>query len=179
MQVYCDMETDGGGWTVFQRRQDGSEDFYRGWDDYVSGFGNLTGEFWLGLEKIHRLTKRNAIKLRVDLGDFDGNTRFAKYNTFRVLNSSTNYALSVSGYSGTAGDGLTYHSGRQFTTKDRDNDAASHNCAVTYTGGWWFGNCHYSGLNGVYHGSSHAGGVDWYPWRGHSYSLRFSEMMLS
>ena len=53
MKVYCDMESDGGGWTVYQRRQDGSEDFYRDWDDYVSGFGDLTGEFWLGLEKIY------------------------------------------------------------------------------------------------------------------------------
>ena len=123
MQVYCDMETDGGGWTVFQRRQDGSEDFYRGWDDYVMGFENLNGEFWLGLKKIYRLTKRNATTLRVDLADFEGNTTFAKYNTFCVLNSSTNYTLNVAGYSGTAGDSLALHNGRQFITRDRDNDA--------------------------------------------------------
>ena len=173
------METDGGGWTVFQRRQDGSVDFYRGWDDYVRGFGNLTGEFWLGLEKIHRLTDRNVTKLRVDLGDFEGNTAFARYNTFQVLNSFSNYIiLIVSGYSGTAGDSITHHNFRQFTTKDRDNDSAGHNCAVTYTGGWWFGNCHHSDLNGLYHGSSHAGGVNWYDWKGFDYSLRSSEMKL-
>ena len=65
------METDGGGWTVFQRRQDGSVDFYRNWTDYEDGFGNLTGEFWLGLGKINCLTKEQSNTLRVDLGDFD------------------------------------------------------------------------------------------------------------
>ena len=78
------METDGGGWTVFQRRQDGSVDFYRYWTDYENGFGNLTGEFWLGLSKIHRLTKEGSNTLRVDLGDFEGNTAYANYSTFNV-----------------------------------------------------------------------------------------------
>ena len=99
----------------------------------------LHGEFWLGLEKIHRLTKRNVTKLRVDLGDFEGNTRYAKYDTFRVLDSSTNYRLDLSGYSGTAGDSLITsihgnHNGQPFTTKDRDNDLAGENCAVTFGG---------------------------------------------
>ena len=173
------METDGSGWTVFQRRQDGSEDFYRGWDDYVMGFGSLTGEFWLGLEKIHRLTKINAGMLRIDIGDFEGNTASAKYDTFRVLNSSTNYTLSVGGYSGTAGDSFTRHNGRQFSTKDRENNA--HNCANRYNGAWWYADCHSSNLNGLYHGGSHtsyADGVNWYTWKGYYYSFRFAEMKL-
>ena len=91
------MKTDGSGWTVFQRRQSGSVDFYRGLDDYVMKFGNLSGEFWLGLDKIHRLTNGVVTTLRFDLGDFEGNTAFAKYTTFLVLNSSTNYVLNVAG----------------------------------------------------------------------------------
>ena len=116
------METDGGGWTVFQRRQDGSVDFYRNWTDYENGFGNLTGEFWLGLGKINRLTKEQSNTLRVDLGDFDGNTRYAQYTTFSVGSSTTEYTLTVGGYSGTAGDNLVGHNGRKFSTRDNDND---------------------------------------------------------
>jgi len=100
------MDTDGGGWTVFQRREDGSVDFYRYWTDYQQGFGHPSGEFWLGLDKIHRLT-RTASQLRIDLQDFQGNSRHARYSSFSVGDSASRYALSVSGYSGTAGDSFT------------------------------------------------------------------------
>ena len=119
------METDGGGWTVFQRRQDGSVDFYRNWIDYEEGFGNLTGEFWLGLSKVHRLTSNGTNSLRVDLGDFENNTAYAQYSTFSIGDSTTEYTLNVGGYSGTAGDGLVdghNHNGMKFSTKDNDND---------------------------------------------------------
>ena len=116
------METDGGGWTVFQRRQDGSVDFYRNWTDYENGFGNLTGEFWLGLSKIHRFTKEQSNYLRLDSGDFDGNISYAQYTTFSVGNSTTEYNLTVGGYSGTAGDSLAGHNGMKFSTRNNDND---------------------------------------------------------
>ena len=101
------MKTDGGGWTVFQRRQDGSVDFYRNWVDYEEGFGNLSGEFWLGLSKVHRLTSNGTNhSLRVDLGDFESNTAYAQYSTFSIGDDLTKYTLNVGGYSGTAGDAL-------------------------------------------------------------------------
>ena len=97
--VYCDQTTAGGGWVVFQKRQDGSVDFYRGWTDYKNGFGNLNGEFWLGLDKIHRLTKTKN-KLRVDLMDTTGSTAYAEYNMFSVSSERTKYKLSLGTYSG-------------------------------------------------------------------------------
>ena len=177
-QVYCDMETDGGGWTVFQRRMDGSVDFYRNWTDYQEGFGNLSREFWLGLDKIHRLTS-TVTELRVDLQDFKGNSAYAQHTTFSVGDSASKYTLSVSGYSGTAGDSLAEQNGRRFTTRDQDNDASGDNCAQLYKGGWWYYACHRSNLNGLYHGGSHssyADGVNWYTWKGYYYSLKFTEM---
>ena len=152
------METDGGGWAVFQRRQDGSVDFFRGWEDYKNGFGDLNGEFWLGLDKIHRLTATSVNgqqnTLRFDLGDHEGNKRYAKYSTFQVADSSTNYMLSVAGYSGDAGDSLSYHNGRIFTTKDRGGG-----CANSYKGAWWYNHCHYSNLNGIYSSTAFGQGI--------------------
>ena len=97
--VYCDQTTAGGGWVVFQKRQDGSVNFYRGWIDYKNGFGNLNGEFWLGLDKIHHLTKTKN-KLRVDLMDTTGSTAYAEYNMFSVSSERTKYKLSLGTYSG-------------------------------------------------------------------------------
>ena len=174
------METDGGGWTVFQRRQDGSVDFYRYWTDYENGFGNLTGEFWLGLSKIHRLTKEGSNTLRVDLGDFGGNTAYANYSTFNVSDGSTEYILTVGGYSGTAGDSLAwYHNGRRFTTRDNDNDLRSGgNCAQDFIGAWWYDNCYRSNLNGLYFNSATQNhqGIVWWRWTMAHISLKFSEM---
>ena len=173
------METDGGGWTVFQRRMDGTVNFYCGWSDYLSGFGNLDGEFWLGLNKIHHLTIVNTT-LRVDLRDFSGNKRYAKYSVFNVGDSDTMYKLLVGGYTGDAGDSLKRQNGQKFTTKDSDNDINNNiNCAVLFKGGWWYEKCHESNLNGLYLSGAHtsyADGVNWYHWKKYYYSLSFAEM---
>ena len=171
---------------VFQRRMDGTEDFYRNWADYVKGFGDLNGEFWLGLNKIHRLTQAANTTLRIDLADFEGQTRYAKYTTFQVLDSSRKYQLNIRGYLGDAGDSMTSSTaqstnGVKFTTKDQDNDNHGNNCAALYKGAWWYLNCHRSNLNGLYLSGAHttsADGVNWYDWRGHNYSLKISEMKL-
>ena len=174
------METDGGGWTVFQRRQDGSVDFYRNWTDYENGFGDLTGEFWLGLSKIHRLTKEGSNTLRVDLENFSGNTAYANYSTFSISDGSTEYILTVGGYSGTATDSLgSYHNGRKFTTRDNDNDLRSErNCAEWVVGAWWHNACYYSNLNGRYFNSAikNQEGIIWYRWTNAQISLKFTEM---
>ena len=100
--VFCDQTADGAGWTVFQKRLDGSVDFYRGWADYQNGFGDLNGEFWLGLDKIHRLTNGDTFKLRVDLEDWEGETRFAEYDMFAISDEASKYRLSLGSYSGTS-----------------------------------------------------------------------------
>ena len=166
------METDGGGWTVFQRRMDGSVDFYLNWDDYVHGFGNISEEHWLGLSKLHRLANVSRL-LRIDMRNEDGVNINAKYSSFYIGGSSTDYTLHVSGFSGSSGvgDALTYHNGYKFTTKDNDNDARSNNCAVVYTGAWWYNNCHNSNLNGHYGDTVLSQDVNWYNIR-----IRFAEM---
>ena len=99
-QVRCDMKTDGGGWTIFQRRQDSSVNFYRGWNDYKTGFGDLNGNFWLGLDKIHRLTKSGKNVLRVDLTDWTKDTAYAKYGSFSVASESDAYRMNYASFSG-------------------------------------------------------------------------------
>ncbi|PIK60098.1 hypothetical protein BSL78_03003 [Apostichopus japonicus] len=101
--LYCDMDTDGGGWTVFQKRLDGSVGFYNGWSSYKYGFGNINSEYWLGNEKLFYLTAQSNYELRVDLSDFEGNERYARYDSFRLGDEATYYELLLGAYSGNAG----------------------------------------------------------------------------
>jgi len=178
--VFCDQTTAGGGWTVFQKRIDGSADFYRNWTDYKRGFGNLNGEFWLGLDKVYRLTSSEKDKLRVDLEDFAGNTVYAEYDSFEVGSERTKYQLSIGNYSGTAGNSLDHHIGSPFSTRDQDNDNYSGNCAVSYKGAWWYNNCQHSNLNGIYHHGHYVGydGLRWYYWRKDNLSAKRTEMKI-
>ncbi|KAI6064285.1 Tenascin-N isoform X1 [Aix galericulata] len=179
MQVYCDMTTDGGGWIVFQRRNTGELDFYKRWKNYVEGFGDPTGEFWLGLDQLHNLTSSSPIRyeLRVDLRTAN-ESAYAVYDFFQVASSRERYRLSVGNYRGNAGDAMTYHNGWKFTTWDRDNDVALSNCALTHHGAWWYKNCHLANLNGKYGESKHSEGVNWEPWKGHEFSIPFTEMKI-
>ncbi|XP_071837009.1 fibrinogen-like protein A isoform X2 [Apostichopus japonicus] len=174
-EVYCNM-TDGGGWTVFQRRVDGSEDFYLGWNSYKQGFGNLNINFWLGNDKLYYLTNQRRYEIRIDLVNRYGAPYYAKFDFFRTNDESDNYRLSgVGTYSGTAGDALSYHLNQQFTTKDRDNDVhSSYNCAVYYDGAWWYKSCYYSNLNGIY-GNQY---LYWYYLPGTYYYVQFTEMKI-
>ncbi|XP_044848635.1 ficolin-2-like [Mauremys mutica] len=182
MTVLCDMNTDGGGWIVFQRRVDGSVDFYRDWSSYKRGFGSRLSEFWLGNDNIHLLTSLGPQELRVDLRDFDFNYQFAIYRSFKIAGESERYKLILGEFvNGTAGDSLTDHNGMMFTTQDRDNDFSITNCAITFKGAWWYRDCHMSNLNGLYLSGayeSYADGVNWASGKGHKYSYWLSEMKI-
>ena len=148
--VSC-LSTDDGVWTVIQRRFEGSVDFYRGWTDYKEGFGDASGEYWLGNDAMHKLTSRSSYKLKVVLRALDDVTGYAIYDTFRISNESDGYRLTIGGYHGDAGDSLGRHNGEMFSTPDQDNDSyTTVHCAIRYKGAWWYFNCHESNLNGLY-----------------------------
>ncbi|XP_014855638.1 PREDICTED: tenascin-N isoform X9 [Poecilia mexicana] len=178
IQVYCDMTTDGGGWLVLQRRNTGNLDFMRRWRQYIAGFGNLTEEFWIGLDKIHELTNTpTQYEIRFDLG-LGSDRAYAVYDNFKIAPVRQRFKLTIGKYRGTAGDAMTYHQGRPWTTMDSDNDLALTNCARTHQGAWWYANCHLANLNGKWGDNTHSVGVNWEPWKGHLTSLDFTEMKI-
>ncbi|XP_057607673.1 tenascin-X isoform X4 [Chionomys nivalis] len=177
LDVFCDMETDGGGWLVFQRRMDGQTDFWRDWEEYAHGFGNISREFWLGNEVLHSLTQAGDYSMRVDLRA-GKEAVFAQYDFFRVDSATENYRLHLEGYHGTAGDSMSYHSGSVFSARDRDPNNLLISCAVSYRGAWWYKNCHYANLNGLYGSTVDHQGVSWYHWKGFEFSVPFTEMKL-
>ncbi|XP_062599673.1 angiopoietin-related protein 2-like [Saccostrea cucullata] len=147
-------------WTTFQRRINGTVNFYRNWSDYENGFGSIDDEFWLGNKYIHELTRLGHTYLGIDLLTFEGRLLSIEYATFRVGNSSTKYILEVGNpvYTSTPewdiGDSMANHNGMLFTTYDADNDENkaknNGNCAIILRGGWWYKNCGDCNLNGEY-----------------------------
>lgn len=182
-KVYCDMETAGGGWTVIQQRHNGSLAFQRSWREYKMGFGNAVGEHWLGNEWVHILTSQASYSLRVELQDWDGNRAYGQYRTFRLGNERQLYRLFLGDYSGTAGphSSLVLHE-TNFSTRDSDNDNCLCKCAQMLSGGWWFDACGLSNLNGIYYSAKQhlrkLNGIKWHYFRGPSYSLRSTRMMI-
>lgn len=138
---YCDFNTDGGAWTVIQRRfmTNQQENFNRSWLDYKLGFGELDKEFWFGNDFIHKLTFDEDVELRVVLEDARGRKGWAQYSLFKVDSEEYNYNLKIGGYRGTIKDGLLHHNDQEFSTYDRQNDHNENvSCAATYGNGWWF-----------------------------------------
>ncbi len=156
---------------MFQRRKDGSVDFYLDFANYSRGFGDLEGEFWLGNDNLHRLTAQGEYDLRVDLSTFENITAYAVYSSFSIADVSDNYRLTLGSYSGTAGDSLGYHNSQTFKTTG--------GCAESYHAAWWYSQCYRSNLNGVYfhEASSDSKGIKWYGPLG-SQTLKTSEMKI-
>ncbi|CAL8300994.1 unnamed protein product [Boreogadus saida] len=186
VQVFCEMGSmdapDSNKWTVIQRRTDGTINFYRGWEQYKTGFGQASSEYWLGLENIHLLTGKKSYKLRVDMEDFDGGKAFAEYSSFNVAPERDGYRLTLSGFKdGGAGNSLDHHNGQKFSTFDKDQDVDARNCAKSYLGGWWYNACHHANPNGEYfRGKSIFGlGINLFTWKGHTYSLKAIAFKLS
>ena len=145
MNVYCDMETDQGGWVVIQRRlPNGTVNFTRNWEDYENGFGDLDGEFWLGLKTIHELTTKAAVELMITVRNESGPVITWTYQVFRISGPDTYYVLNISGGQGPGFDAMAYNNGRRFSTYDSGNTL----CAYRDQGGWWYTGCTNANLNG-------------------------------
>ncbi|XP_069465820.1 ficolin-2-like [Ambystoma mexicanum] len=177
MNVLCDMDTDGGGWLVFQRRWDGSVEFYQTWNTYKRGFGNLMTEFWLGNDNLNKITAIGSYELRVDLRDFENHFFYAKYKDFKIAGELEKYRLSIGNFTeGNAGDSLSIHHNMPFTTRDQDNDPYEVNCAHLWKGAWWYKACYICNLNGWYMNSIAQEGVTWWTAKKNYYSFQSTEM---
>ncbi|XP_005107517.2 ficolin-1-like [Aplysia californica] len=141
VDVVCEFNEEGKSWTVLQNRFDGSVDFYRSFQDYENGFGNMTGEFWMGLQTLRRLVQTGYFDLEIDMVSNAGEHYNRTYSNF-TIGPGPGYALSVSGYDD-KNRGLSYNSGRDFTAYDNNTG-----CARDYHGGFWYSGCTQVNLNG-------------------------------
>uniref|UniRef100_A0A8C4WA31 Fibrinogen gamma chain n=1 Tax=Gopherus evgoodei TaxID=1825980 RepID=A0A8C4WA31_9SAUR len=192
--VYCEIDTFGNGWTVFQRRLDGSVDFKKNWVQYKEGFGHLSpddqSEYWLGNEKIHLITTQSTIPyaLRIELEDWENKKRYFTNEPSKKVNLQYTPVVSGDAFDGfDFGDDpsdkfFTSHNGMQFSTYDNDNDKYDGNCAEQDGAGWWMNRCHASNLNGKYYQGNTCFGYDngiiWATWRSRWYSMKKTTMKI-
>ncbi|XP_012937291.1 fibrinogen C domain-containing protein 1 [Aplysia californica] len=178
LQVVCDTVTDNGGWILIQRRTSGDVNFLRGWADYRNGFGDFSGNFWFGLEKIYQLTSQEKFQLRFDV-EYKGFAFHAVYDEFSLSGEDENYTIQISGFSGNVADEMAYHNGLPFSTKDRDNDSfESYNCAKADHGAWWYKSCHRVNLNGEWASTHDGEGLIWDSLTGRFESVTLSEIKI-
>ncbi|XP_071820705.1 fibrinogen-like protein A isoform X1 [Apostichopus japonicus] len=184
--VFCNM-TEGGGWTVFQRRVNGSVDFYRNWTSYKEGFGELSHEFWLGNDKIYYLTNQGNCQLRIDLVSKYGAPYYANYDLFRINDESDKYRLSgVGKFSGTADapgnytgfQVLKYNLKVPFSTFDKDSDKYQDgNCAIKHHGAWWYKSCSRAHLNADYYAANDSNSsIRWWELPRSQFNIKYVEM---
>ncbi|XP_035796369.1 fibrinogen-like protein A [Anopheles albimanus] len=180
IKVFCEQEKFGGGWLVVQHRFDGTTNFNRSWIEYRDGFGDVEKEFWFGLEKMHQITTARTHEIIIELMDFSGTYKYARYDAFKIGDESEQYSLNILGtYSGTAGDSMSYSKGMKFTTKDRDNDRLSNTQCAHYTAGaWWHNACTYVNLNGLYVNANNSTSMLWFKFKDNQQGLSFSRMMI-
>ncbi|XP_051861585.1 fibrinogen-like protein 1 isoform X1 [Drosophila albomicans] len=148
--VLCDSQVAGPGWIVIQQRIGGKENFTRDWATYRKGFGSLDSDFFLGLEKMYRLTSLQQYELYIHLVVLNGSIFYARYDDFKISDEDHGYALSLGKFKGNIRDAMRSTENKKFTTFDRDNDSADNNCAVVYDSGWWYNNCYNCNLNALY-----------------------------
>ena len=146
------------GWIIIQRRVDCSVSFERSWDNYVAGFGDIDGNFWLGLETTHDLTTAQPMRLQIDVVPFYITALSIPYQQFHVGDAASEYLLTITHDTPANGwnlyNSFIYHSGMKFSTYDRDNDNYGRSCAEQFRAGWWFNGCFKLNVNGVYGGAS-------------------------
>lgn len=183
-QIFCDMHLEGSGWTIIQRRVDNTTSFNRSRKDYNIGFGDMDdGNFWLGLEKIKRITDCSSHELYIGLESFLTGTAqlaWARYGTFSLGTDATDYQITISNYdsASSAHDSLSANNGEKFSTFDEDNDSSPNHCGEDHSSGWWFDNCGQSYLNGIYYWDgvhpvgSPFNGIIWDSWLGQTKSLK-------
>ncbi|XP_023036232.2 fibrinogen-like protein 1 [Drosophila willistoni] len=177
--AFCNGDIEGGGWIVIQKQFDGSVDFNRTWTEYRQGFGNVGGEFFIGLEKLHSITNSGSSELYMQLGFFNGSFNFAAYDNFSIGSEDEKYELkSLGRFRGTAPNNMNYHLNQKFSTFDQDNDPwVEGNCAFAVGGGWWYKYCLRVHFNGRYY-KSKVNKINSINWGADFESLKSAQMLI-
>ncbi|KAL7647570.1 UNVERIFIED_CONTAM: hypothetical protein RMT77_001170 [Armadillidium vulgare] len=182
VKAFCDMETDGGGWTIFLSRVNTSKpiNFTRNWEEYKNGFGTVGKEYWLGNEVLHIMTSSRNYILRMEAQDGFGREIWGEWNEFSVNSEDDKYRLLVTNYNekSSASDGFSYVHNNYFSTFDVDNDKWEEgSCSLEYTGGWWTNDCFYDHPTGIYGEEDESKGIILNPWSKSDDTIRYAKML--